>query len=257
MSTSVKFNGVNLSELFAVSELSRPLPEFRPESTEINGADGESFDALTYGLREVSFVLTAAVSKSKTSQDVQKLARTLADVLAVREPKRLVISDEKSRKGEQLYRKAVPTGAFDADEFIRAGRWQCRFVQHDPYLYVSGDPGKHHLNANTLTHVKIGGNVPTWLTVKATPSSGSSEFYIKTTDDIVRFRAPFDGQSVLTLDFEQCRASLSPSIANAEGLQTNSTFFTVGGTETMDGNAESIALRASHSCDLSWQERWL
>jgi predicted phage tail component-like protein len=136
MSLKAAYNGYMLTDYFVLSNLKRPLPDFRAVSTEINGRHGESFDDATIGTREVSFQL---VFKQTSKYTIQDAARTLADMLATRTPQSLIFSDGKTRENKQLVRYAVPIGAFDAEEFIRAGRWTCRFVQHDPFLYYDSD----------------------------------------------------------------------------------------------------------------------
>lgn len=260
MSLKVKYNGYMLSDAFIVSEIKRSSPDFRTTSTVINGKHGESFNDATIGTREVSFQLVFAAANRYTIQDA---ARILFDVLMTRTPKKLVFSDEKTREDKQLVRYAVPLGTFDVEEFIRAGRWTCRFIQHDPFLYYDSDSNSVTLKAKVPEKVAIGGNAPTYLVVRAKPSNGTKNFWIKnhTTNQAVYFKANFDGTAIITLDFETGKATLTNSDGldwtKVDGLLTKSRFFTVGGTETITSKADKIKLEASCKCDISWRERWL
>lgn len=260
MSLTVSFGGHVLTKKFVVTDVKRPLPDFRAESTRVAGRHGESFDDATVGTREVSFMLVYAGGRKATAQDIQDAARTLADVLLTRVERKLVFSDEKTRKGKQLVRYAVPIGSFDVEEFIRAGRWTCRFVQYDPFLY-NDETKPLKLAAKTKKDVVIGGNAPTYLTVTVKPPSGAKEFWIKnaSANRGVYFKADFDGKATLTLDFETGKATLSNAggVTKIGGLATGSRFFAVGGSETMAKAATAVKLEASHACTLKWRERWL
>ena len=243
MSLVVTFNGKNLTKSFFLGELSRPLPEFRDVTTQIEGADGESFDGITVGVREVSFTLTA---KAKTPRAVQNLARKLMSWFAVSTPKPLTFSDELDGEGIQLVRYAVPTGSFDAEEFIRAGRWTCRFKQPDPYLY-----GKVHesviLPAGASVKLATGGNATTYAVAKAKMPNSANSYTISNGKQSIEYAADFSGETV-TVDFEKQTVRVSPSISGAPGLQVGSRFFGMRGDEQ---------LTASHRTTLAWVERWL
>lgn len=227
---------------------SRPLPEFRPMSTNVDGTDGESFDELTLGPRKFTITL---VAKAKTFNRLQRVARRLATALLVREPTPFVFTDENDDTGFQLSRLAVPTGGIDVEEFMRVGRWTVEFVQYDPYLY--GKKQEVVLKANVSTRVKVNGNAPTYPVLTARPTGTS--YWIK--DNLghrVDFKGPFvqagfsSSQSQLRMNFLRQTAYLSPSVSDAEGLQLGSEFWAFEGR---------FNLRASHDTTLSWHERWL
>lgn len=238
---TVTFNGVDISALFMVADMSRPLPEFRDSSTTVEGADGDSFDALTIGPRECSFTV---ISAHRTMRELQDDARELMAVLAVREPKPLTFSDERDRDGVQLVRYAVPTGSFDAQEFVRAGQWTLRFRQHDPYLY--GKPRSVVLAANEAQRVDVGGNAPA--IPLATTAPRASSYLLRSGSGYISYFAPFDGNSTLTLDFAELTARLSPALEGAKGLQTGSRFFEFAGVTSLFATAQTT---------VSWTERWL
>ena len=241
MTVTMTFNGYDFSRDFIPLCDSRPLPEFRDTSTVVSGADGESFDGLTVGTREFTITLVAV---NKEPKALQTCARTLMDVLAVRSPKAFTFSDERDSDGTQLVRYAVPTGAFDAQEFIKAGKWTCRFKQHDPYLY--GKSRSVVLKPNQAQKISVGGNVPTWPTVTSKPS-GSYFTISDGSNRYVKFAAAFNGSTTLTLDFEKSRASLSASLTGS-GLLVGSRFFEIDDT---------VELKATSTTTVSWHERWL
>lgn len=245
---SVTFNNTNLETSFIVSNVRRPLPEFRSTATKVDGADGEAFDLLTLGPRECMFDVYA-IDKSQTG--LQDAARILTALFSVKEPKVLQFSDEKDPAANQLKRYAVPTGSFDETAFIRAGMWECRFISYDPFLY--GISKTANLAANTDTEVQFGTTVdgrmkaPALITAITTPSATS--YTLTAGTKYVKFDVPdgFSG-STLTLDFKSQTASLSPARTNATGLSFGSSFFPLSGTVTLNATAATA---------LSWTERWL
>lgn len=235
MSIGVSFNGVTLSDVGVVGELLRPLPEFRPSATTISGRDGDVFDGITVGPRECGFTLTAL---DRSTSGLQAFARSLMYVLAVSEPAALTFTDELDSDGNQLTRYAVPTGAFDFESFVRAGRWPLRFVQHDPYLY--GKERSDILPANSYKEVNFGGNAPVYPIATATPSSGT--YTINNTARHVTLKGSYGTQ--LTLDF----AAQTIDTDGSCSLQTGSRFFPCRGT---------MQMRATAQTTLEWAERWL
>lgn len=228
---------------------SRPFPEFRDSSTQIEGADGEWFDSQTIGPREFTITLVANGRLIYSSEDLQALARDIGKTFMVREPKRFTFSDERDpgRPDTQLYRLAVPTGVFDAEEFIRAGRWTCRFRQLDPFLY--GYSRSEALKANTATEITVGGNAPAAnLVAKTTPKNGVKRYELAVVGgQSIAFKANFDNSTELTVNFRNQTARIDKSIT-AEGLATGSRFFDFGGT---------LKLKANSLTTLTWTERWL
>ena len=238
----VKYNGVKLTDNFIVGNISRPSPDFRPSSTTVDGRDGESFDGLTIGTRECSFVVTAI---DKTKNGLQRAARDLMSLLRVSEPEKLVFTDENGADGTQLYRLAVPTGVLDYDAFIRAGQWTLRFIQHDPFLY--GKQRSVVLKANTATKIQAGGGVPMDFVATAAPVGTWYKLEV-VNGDFVKYYAPFTGGETLTIRTKNQTAKLAPALSTAKGLDTGSRFFQLDGDMT---------LKATHTTEITWRERWL
>ncbi len=267
MSGTVTFNGVDLSEQFVISDVSRPLPEFKPMSTACAGRDGEYFDGMTLGVRECSLSLIAADTSRKGVQDA---ARALMDVFAVREPKALTFSDEVDTGHIQLTRYAVPTGAFSAREFVKAGKWEVRFVQHDPYLY--GQQRYTLVRRDTMTPLHTGGNATVYPIVTATPYAGTSKFdiclaepgasgsfaIVKRVEYDARYLdgtsgSGFDGSNEITVDMGAETVSLIRSPNDYQkalrGLTLDSRFF------GLEGGCVLYSYYANAT--VGWRERWL
>jgi predicted phage tail component-like protein len=224
---------------------SRPFPEFRDSTSRVEGADGETLDSLVLGPREFTVTLVA-INNGQGLPGIQDTARRLGDLLLVRQPKRFVFQDEQDKFGTQLVRYAIPTGAFDSEEFIQAGKWTVHFKQPDPYLY--GKAGSKHLEPGVSTEVAVGGNAPAKLIAKATPETGKSYYTLQSSGHgTIKFRADFDGETVITVNFANQAISLSKTVTGS-GLTAGSRFFSFDGTPLM---------RAYAPTDLSWQERWI
>ena len=242
MSLTVKFNGTDLTKLFTIGGVSRPLPEFRGVSTAVDGRDGEVFDGMTLGPREVAFDV---VCRDKDLSALHDAARQLMSILAVRSPKALTFSDEKDADKTQLVRYAVPFGNFDTESFIKAARWTCRFKQPDPYLY--GKKRTAVIPANDVLNVDTGGNADAWLKAEATVGNGSYYMLRIVKSYWVKYSAPFSGQTI-AIDMDAQTAKLDTDISGADGLVYGTRFFPIRGM---------VKLTATHRTQLSWQERWL
>ncbi len=235
----ISYNGVNLSRDFECFVTSRPMPEFIADTSTVPGLDGEEFGSLTIGTRECEIQVIALDRAS--SEEIQQAARTLMAALAVREPSKLVLGDEKDRDGNQLHRLAVPIGSFDMEEFVRAGRWTLRFKQFDPYLH--GKSRSMQFSGSTV--IETGGNAESWPVIESTPTGSS--YTISGNGKHVTYAAPFNGSTRITMFTKAQTCRLSSDIGG-EGIQVGSRFFPLQGTMT---------LSASSPTTISWDERWL
>ena len=235
----VAFNGLLLNGPFTVGNIRRPLPEFRVASSTVDGADGDVFEGQTVGPRRVLFDILAT---GGTDAELQDAARTLLGALLVRRPVPLTFSDEVEDK-YQLVRYAVPTGAFDAKEFRRMGRWSCELVQPDPYLY--GKPRSVVIEAGKTVAVDAGGNAPAW-PVASAAVTGDHYLVRIPGGQGVRFAAAFTGEKV-TVDMGRMTVRTSSPV-EGDGLQIGSRFFALSGT---------TKVTASHRTTIEWRERWI
>lgn len=193
------------------------------------------------------------------------------EILSVRSPKPLQFSDEEDPYGNQLTRWAVPTGAFDAEEFKRAGRWTCRFVQPDPYLY--GRDRALFLPRGETWRVPMGGNAPVYPYFTATPrgdyplwsvgvfqpyknSVGGYDWRGKVTFDsryLDGSGQAFSGTNGLRCDMDAQTVSFDRMAYDSgkpvRGLLTDSRFFSLEGTERIQSMFTDSMM--------TWTERWL
>lgn len=238
----MKYGDYVLTDDFICIIKSRPLPEFKPTSTSVDGADGESFDALTLGTR--SFAIDVVFKPEHTRKKRYELARKLARALFTRETKRFIFSDENDVDGNQLYRMAVPTGVINVDEFVNAERWTIEFVQYNPFLI--GKEVSVVLKPNESTKIKVRGDVRALPLLSSNPT-GTLYWLKDNNDNWLKFGGPF-GTSTLNGNFAKQTLKLDPTVSGAEGLQAGSVFFDFLGT---------MHVRASHRTTLTWRERWI
>ena len=240
--TTVTYNGVELNEWFFVGDQKRPLPEFRVSTMQVDGADGEVYGGSTIGPRFLSFRVT---SIDRTPRQLQDDARTLMALLAVRQPTALTISDERDPTNSQLVRYAVPTGSFDADEYMRAGSWVLQFVQPDPYLY--GRTYSHEVNSGTPVSFAVNGNAPAEWSLAAVPNSGVTLYTFEYGTKKVVFDGAFDGTKAISVD---SRTGTVSTGAVGNGLTNATTIEPVGpGTVELKSSSGTATFR--------WTERWL
>lgn len=239
---------------------SRPFPEFRVASSSIDGADGESLDWMTVGPREFSITLvTAGTAAMSDPIERNALAREIGALLLTREAKRFTFSDEKSPKNkrEQLSRLAVPTGAFDYEEFMHTGRLTCTFKQLDPYLIGKKrvDVIDEATGSKYVKTIDVGGNAPANLVATTTPHDGATHYNIAAKGrSHVNYYAPFDGKHMLTINFKNQTVRVSKTQEDAAalgglGLTSGSRFFEFSG--------RNLTIVATAPTTLSWYERWL
>ena len=240
--TAVTFNGTDLTNRFIVGDQKRPLPEFRVSTMQVDGADGEVYGGSTIGPRFLSFRVT---SIGRTPRQLQDDAKFLMALLAVRQPTALTISDERTEGNVQLVRYAVPTGSFDADEYVRAGSWSLQFVQPDPYLY--GTEHTQSVASGSTVSISVDGNAPAEWTVTATPSSGATSYTFEYGTKKVVFDGTFDGTKAISVN---SRTGTVSTGAVGNGLTNATTIEPVGpGTVELKSSSGTATFR--------WRERWL
>ena len=243
-SIRMKYGDYVLTDDFICIIKSRPLPEFKPTSTQVDGADGESFDALTLGTR--TFAIEVVFKPEQTRKKRYELARKLAGELLTREPKRFIFSDENADDGTQLYRMATPSGIVDIETFVNAERWTITFDQKDPYLY------KVITRSVKLTRdwkvVNVYGNAPTFPIAKCAKPSGKRYALVASDVGVIEYDAPFSGSNLLTIDFANQTVKTENAIQGADGITLNSRFFEFSGT---------LLMCASDLTTLTWRERYI
>lgn len=239
----VRYGGVNLDEQFECIVTKRPLPEFRASSSNVYGVDGEVFEGVNYGTREITI---AVYTLDKKRRGIQRAARDLMSILATHEEKKLFIGDEIDKDGNELYRLAVPSGTFDFEQFIHAGKWEITFKQFDPYLY--GKDRVERLRANQMLAINSGGgeNVEAWPVITATPTSNTFTLQ-KLGGEHITFKGAIAGKK-LTVNMRRQIVKVEPDITTGEGLQLGSRFFSIEG---------AVGITANCPAEIAWTERWL
>lgn len=248
--TTVWFNGYKLNDYFRVAGIDRPMPEFELSTTEAFGVDGELFDDLSLRRRELSLSLMV---RNVTKREMQDKARELMGILKVSKPTNLRISDEKDPDGTQLVRYAVPVGAIQVEELPNAARWTVNFEQPDPFLY--GKSRSMVLKANQYWRGDAGGGMPAWWTLTVDKPRGAEYYYFhgESTggavegETIISFYAPFNGTGKLTANCKAHTVKMSPALAGASGLTTQTRFAPLCGKLYMLSNMKAT---------VSWRETW-
>jgi predicted phage tail component-like protein len=248
---TVKLGGVRLNDYFAIANISRPLPEVKRQTIEVDGVDGEELVGVTLAPRTVSFDMMAkCISETK----LQDMARKLMELAFSRKAVAMTISDEKDPSGSQLVRYVVPDGSFDVEEVRKAGRWRASFFQPDPFLYgkkrTAVIPGVYQ---NII--VDAGGNQPTPFTAVAYPTGSIYVVRARPAADTdnsraeeVCYEADFNGRDKLTVNTKTLKVSKQNSKSTDSGLRVESRFFMLDG---------KMNVTASCKTTLSWTERWL
>lgn len=150
--TTVTFNGVNLNDLFVVSDLVRPFMMRTIETTEVDGRDGAIYRSARYNQIDITMRLTF-LSEDKNER-VMALAN-LVKVLDVDEPTPLYISDDNG-----WYYLAIPKGG-DISRWVGAESFPLTFTCPDPARY--GEEVDREIAASTNPRVNaVGGNIETW-----------------------------------------------------------------------------------------------
>lgn len=124
---TVTFNGYDLTAYYVVSDLRNSLLPRAIEATEVPGMDGSIFTSVRLSSRTITLTLTA---KGATPAARQTAARTLAEKLAVSEPKPLSISIDGG-----IYYMAVPISEDDGERYVNATSFEVAFECPDPVAY--------------------------------------------------------------------------------------------------------------------------
>lgn len=154
MRTTITFDGHDLTELFVVSNLRRPLAPRGVNTIDVPGRDGSLFASATQSAVTLSLTLTVL---SRDLQERSAAIRTLAALLSTKEPKPLAISDDGG-----LYYMAVPSSNADGMRYINAEAFEVTFTCPDPCLY--GEIEHYEPTGSTLTFT-VGGTAPSSPTI--------------------------------------------------------------------------------------------
>lgn len=149
--TVVTFNGVDLTALYAVSDLRTSLLPRDISTESVSGRDGEAFTGVRHDTRTITLTLTVR-DRSITAR--QAAARVLAATLAVDEPKPLSISIDSG-----LYYLAIPSSDGDASRYYNATQFDVTFLCVDPIAY--GEEVSVYVGSGGSKTFTVGGTYPT------------------------------------------------------------------------------------------------
>lgn len=157
------FDGHDLADEFVVEyHVTRGLPTWEPTLVDVAGRDG----AIYAGTRALPPVVEADLYfMDETRPARMESVRSLAAILAVREPKQLVLGDEGG-----LWRLAVPQLEQPLTAFLDADAVHVSFVCPDPWLY--GDSHEWALGASTT--VLVGGSFETPIDITVTGATAGT-----------------------------------------------------------------------------------
>lgn len=191
--TRVHFDGHDLTALYVVGNLQRPLLPRRAEWVTVPGADGAIFAGVVEDTRTLKMTMTV---RSQDPTDRAHAARELAAALDVDEPKPLYISED----GE-LYYMALPSSGADGRRYVGAESFEVDFTC-DPWLYGETQTVTLDIASNNGTqYVVVGGTKPTPVMLDLS-LSGSGEWRFAVDGDDA-YTATISGSANMTFDAEK------------------------------------------------------
>lgn len=172
--TTVTFNGHDLTASYHVSNMRVSLLPREVSSVTVPGMDGAMYAGSRLQAKDITLTLTAM---GTSLAERQEAARTLAGILAVKEPKPLAISVDGG-----LYYLAIPTSDTERTIYRNATSFEVTFRALDPVMY--GIEKTITLSSSTAKTVTIGGTYPTYPVIESGNARGasSSNKYVRITN---------------------------------------------------------------------------
>lgn len=167
MRTQVVFDGHDLTNLFAVSDLRNSLLPRNIGTSVVPGRDGNLFTGATLSARTISLRLTI-IDRSITGR--QAAERLLASILAVDEPRPLSISIDGG-----LYYMAIPKADSEGARYRNATSYEVTFEVPDPVAY--GETKTVTVPSGGSVTFTVGGTYPTMPTISAPAAANGSGGY--------------------------------------------------------------------------------
>ena len=127
MTTSVKFNGVELTTDYLCVEVVRPYPTLKLDTVTVPGRDGSILTGAQYSPIEINMELVATGGTHATRRE---LLRSLMSMLNVTEPKPLEFGDDGGK-----YYMAIPANNGKPETWTNADAVQLSFYIPDPVMY--------------------------------------------------------------------------------------------------------------------------
>ena len=241
MRTRVTFNGVDLTRLFAVSNLNAPLLPREIASQERTGGDGYVFTGARIGERSISMTLTV---HGKSPEDIRAAERELAAILAVEEPAPLTLSIDNG-----IYWMAVAKADGNGKRFTHAARHDVTFVCHDPVAY-----GAHKVvtvPSGGSVSFRVGGTYPTIPIVRAPSAVRNNDGIWKLTldggDYLIASLATGSATSIVA----DCQARVLKVAGVVKALQPAADWL------VLTPGLHTLTMVGSGAATVEYQERWV
>lgn len=236
------FNGVELTDRFILSDLSRPIPGNDVETLNVPGMDGILLKSAKLAAGSVSFTLWP---HWMTKRELRAAVREIAVLMAVAEPAPLAFSDD-----DGLYYMAVPSGGMGVRELEDAFAVDCSFTVPSPAMY--GGERSVTVPSGGSASFRVGGTYPTKAVVTA-PSAvrGAGGYWSLRLDGgmFSKLSIPTSAASAVEID----SVNRTAKVAGALSLMTlDSDWLELGpGAHVLSNDIGGGA------CTVRWIERWL
>lgn len=240
--TKVTFNGVNLTDLYHVSNLRNSLLPKQVSSVTVPGMDGALLTGSRLTTRTITLTLTV---KGSGIEERQRAARMLAQALDVTEPAPLSLSIDGG-----LHYLAMPTSAGDGARYTNALRFEVRFECLDPTLH--GTPERWSLTSGGSARVIVGGTHPTMPLVEVTGARNGGNGVWKLT---------LDGGDYLVATIPSGVTS-APIVADCEGrvLRVNGSLQLLQPEAdwlVLEPGEHTLTMEGTGTGAVTFEERWL
>jgi predicted phage tail component-like protein len=240
--TKVTFNGVNLTDLYHVSNLRNSLLPKQVSSVNVPGMDGALLTGSRLTTRTITLTLTV---KGAGIEERQRAARMLAQALDVTEPAPLSLSIDGG-----LHYLAMPTSAGDGARYTNALRFEVRFECLDPTLH--GTPERWSLTSGGSARVIVGGTHPTTPLVEVTGARNGANGVWKLT---------LDGGDYLVATIPSGVTS-APIVADCEGraLRVNGSLQLLQPEAdwlVLEPGEHTLTMEGTGTGAVTFEERWL
>lgn len=246
----VTFDGHDLTEIFLVTDVSRPWPSLSASTTD-NPAGGSFLAGLRREAAEVSVNLYAFGSTSER----RDAARALASWLDVDGPRELAFGDD----GGLCY-MAVPSGTDAPRSFVDAESVSVTFLAPEPVMLGERGRAQAYMPMSVTEFagpvspvVMVGGTAPARMVITSEDASRdpSTGLWGVRLDDggYARVEIPVSAPSSVTIDCVERTATVN----GAPALLTLDSDWL-----EMPPGRHVIKLDEGHgTADVSWRERWL
>ena len=237
----VTFDGHDLTELFLVTDVSRPWP-----SLSANVADNPAGGSFLTGLRQDAAEVSMTLYAFGSTYERREAARALASWLAVDGPRELAFGDD----GGLCY-MAVPDGTADSERLYWQEAVTVSFIVPEPVML--GDRMAATVPSGATASVGVGGTAPARPLIGASaavrnPSTGLWGVRDTASGSFVRVALPTASPSAVTIDCERRTATVNGESAlvtlDSDWLE-------------LAPGAHALAVDGTGAATLTWRERWL